>query len=181
MTGTRPVPRRAQDVARRVHGTPQEIATGPQYVGLVTRAIAFAMDAAVLNTVSAVVAAAAALVISVFPVSHQVHTVLVAIGGAVYVAWLIGYFTTFWSTTGQTPGNRAMQIRVSRPGGEPLSPGRALLRAGALVLAALPLFAGFLPILFNGRRRGLADWMADTVVVRAAPPVVAASGNGRPR
>jgi uncharacterized RDD family membrane protein YckC len=41
------------------------------------------------------------------------------------------------------------------------------VRVAGLVLAALPLFAGFVPILFNDRRRGLADWMADTVVVTA--------------
>src|SRR5690349_18788359 len=119
-------PHRAQDVARRVHGTPPPVITGPEYVGLVTRAIAI------------VVAAAAALVISVFPVSHAVHTVLVAIGGFVFFAWMIGYFTTFWSTTGQTPGNRVMQIRVTRSDGGGLKPRRALWRVVGLLAAALP-------------------------------------------
>jgi uncharacterized RDD family membrane protein YckC len=59
-----------------------------------------------------------------------------------------------------------MQIRVERPDGHELRPGRALLRVGGVVLAALPLFAGFIPILLTDRRRGLADWIADTVVVR---------------
>jgi uncharacterized RDD family membrane protein YckC len=44
------------------------------------------------------------------------------------------------------------------------------VRVAGLVLAALPLFAGFIPILLNERRRGFADWLADTVVVRAAAP-----------
>jgi hypothetical protein len=44
-----------------------------------------------------------------------------------------------------------------------------VLRFGALVLAALPLFAGFLPILVDARRRGLQDMLAHTVVVRAPP------------
>ncbi len=61
-------------------------------------------------------------------------------------------------------------------GGGALRPARALFRLGALVLAALPLFAGFLTILVDDRRRGLQDMLAGTVVVAAAdePPGVSA-------
>jgi len=45
-----------------------------------------------------------------------------------------------------------------------------VLRLAGLVLAALPLFAGFVPILFDDRRRGVQDMLAGTVVV-FAPPV----------
>jgi len=48
-----------------------------------------------------------------------------------------------------------------------LSLRRSLLRFAALVLAALPLFAGFLPVLVEDRRRGLHDMLAGTVVVGA--------------
>ena len=46
-----------------------------------------------------------------------------------------------------------------------LTPRRALARFGALLLAALPLLAGFLPVLVDDRRRGLHDMLAGTVVV----------------
>jgi uncharacterized RDD family membrane protein YckC len=131
----------------------------------VTRGVAFVVDAAVLNAVAAVVAGAAALVVSVFPVSTGADTGIAAAGGALFFAWVVGYFTIFWATTGQTPGNRLMQIRVTRPGGASLKPRRAFVRLVGLLLAALPLFAGFIPILLTDRRRGLADWIADTVVV----------------
>src|SRR3954462_7284270 len=62
--------RRAQDVAWRVHGAPPQAVSGPRYVGLVTRAIACVIDVAIVNAVAALVAAAVALVISVFHVSH---------------------------------------------------------------------------------------------------------------
>jgi len=39
------------------------------------------------------------------------------------------------------------------------------------MLAALPLFLGFLPILLNERRRGVHDMIAGSVVVGAAAPV----------
>jgi uncharacterized RDD family membrane protein YckC len=165
-------------MARRVHGSPAPPAAGPRYVGLITRAIAFVADAALINAVAAIVGASVALVLSVFPVGHDLKTVFVAIGGVAYFAWVVGYFATFWTTTGQTPGNRLMQIRVTRPGGAPLKPRRALLRVIGLLLAAIPLFAGFVPILLTDRRRGLADWMADTVVVSTQSAPAQRNGAG---
>jgi uncharacterized RDD family membrane protein YckC len=46
-------------------------------------------------------------------------------------------------------------------------PSAALLRFAGLILAALPLFAGFLTILVDDRRRGVHDMLAGTVVVPA--------------
>jgi uncharacterized RDD family membrane protein YckC len=155
----------AQEVARRVHGAPPVEATGPQYIGLITRAIALAVDAAIVNGIAALTFAAAALILSLFPLGHTARTVLVAVGGALFFIWVVAYFATFWATTGQTPGSRVMRIRVMRPTGRRVHALRAMLRVVGVVLAALPLFAGFLPILFTDRRRGLADWLADTVVV----------------
>jgi uncharacterized RDD family membrane protein YckC len=60
-----------------------------------------------------------------------------------------------------------------------LKPRQALVRVIGLVLSILPLFAGFLPVLFNDRRRGLADWMANSVVVRAPPPAPASLNGHR--
>ena len=156
----------AQDVARRVHGTPPPAeAAGPSYIGLVTRAIAAAIDAAIVNGIAAVTAAAVVLVLSLFPIGHVARTVLVAVGGFAFFVWVAAYFVTFWATTGQTPGNRVMRIRVTRSSGARLHLWRAIVRLVGVVLATIPLFAGFLPILFTDRRRGLADWLADTVVV----------------
>ena len=58
-----------------------------------------------------------------------------------------------------------MEIKVIKADGGILTPWRALFRFGALILAALPFFLGFLPILLNERRRGLQDMLAGTVVV----------------
>ena len=75
------------------------------------------------------------------------------------------YFVLFWSSAGQTPGMRLLRLRVLGPGGDPPSVGRSLVRMVGLVLAILPLFAGFIPVLFDRRRRGLPDYLAGTVVV----------------
>ena len=140
------------------------------YEGLVTRSIAFALDAAVINLVAIAVAAVVGLAVSVLSVPDWAETALLAIGGVAYIIWSIAYFATFWSTTGQTPGDRVMQIRVCRADGSRLNVRRSVFRLGCLVLAAIPLFAGFLPILFDDRRRGLQDMLAGTVVVSSASP-----------
>jgi uncharacterized RDD family membrane protein YckC len=137
------------------------------YVGLVTRALAFAVDAAVINLVAVLTTAVVGLALSVLSLPGDVTDVLVVLGGGVYVLWSVGYFVGFWSTTGQTPGARAFRFQVRTAALGPLRPRRALLRFAALVLAALPLFAGLLPILVDGRRRGLHDMLARTVVIES--------------
>jgi uncharacterized RDD family membrane protein YckC len=146
----------------------------PVYEGLVTRAIAFAVDAAIIDLIALVVGVGVGLAVSLLTISDDLRVVLVALGGACFVVWTVGYFAVFWSTTGQTPGNRLMHLRVCKEDGAVLSPRRALLRFGALVLAALPLFAGFLPVLVDDRRRGLHDMLAGTVVV-GVPEAIASS------
>jgi uncharacterized RDD family membrane protein YckC len=138
-----------------------------RYVGLVTRAIAFALDAAIVNVVAILTAAAVSLTLSVVKVPHDVRTVVAAAGGVAYALWTVGYFVTFWATTGQTPGSRVLRIRVHAASGDRVPPRRALLRCLGIVLATVPLFAGFLPILVDDRRRGIHDMLARTVVLDA--------------
>jgi uncharacterized RDD family membrane protein YckC len=159
--------RRAVQAARPEHSTPAARAqpVEPAYQGLVTRAIAFVLDAAIINFVAMGVAIAAGLALSVLPLPNSLDPVLVSLGGLAYLLWSAGYFVVFWSSTGETPGNRLMHIRVCTADGRPPAPLRALVRLGALVLAAIPLFAGFLTILVDDRRRGLHDMIAGTVVV----------------
>ena len=136
------------------------------HIGLVTRGIAFALDAAVVNVVAIVVAAGIALVLSVVDVSGDLDPWIAGFAGAAFVGWTILYFVVFWSTTGQTPGDRLMRIRVCRAeDGNVLPAHSSLVRYAGLVLSAIPLFAGFLPILFDRRRRGVHDMLAGTVVV----------------
>jgi uncharacterized RDD family membrane protein YckC len=138
-----------------------------RYVGLITRALAFAIDAGIVNAVAIVTAAVVSLTFSVVTVPDDVQVVVAAAGGTVYLLWTVGYFVTFWATTGQTPGSRVLRIRVIPASGGRLPPRRALVRFIGLTLAVIPLFAGFLPILVDDRRRGLQDMLARTVVVDA--------------
>jgi uncharacterized RDD family membrane protein YckC len=146
---------------------PLQAASTP-YSGFVTRTIAFAIDAALIDFAGLAVGAVVALVFSILPVSQDVRTVAVAAGAVVFVLWAIVYFATFWTTTGETPGNRAMRIRVVRADGAPLRVRHAVLRLAGIVIG-LPLLVGYWPILVTDRRRGLHDAMAGTIVVDSPP------------
>jgi uncharacterized RDD family membrane protein YckC len=160
------VAERAREVAKRVHTDPAAEDQAPAYAGLVTRTIAFALDAAVINLVALGVGVAVGLALSILDLPDGVHDALVGLGGLAWFVWSTAYFVVCWATTGQTPGDRALRIRVCRADDlGPLTPGRALLRLFYLTLAALPLLAGFLPILVDNRRRGLHDMLAGSVVI----------------
>jgi uncharacterized RDD family membrane protein YckC len=136
----------------------------PAYAGLVTRALAFGIDAAIINAAALIVSAVVALTFSVIDLPDWLKAFGLAVGAVAYAAWLVGYFTVFWTTTGQTPGDRVMRICVRTRDGSRMKPRRAVLRFVSLTLAALPLFAGFLMILVDPDRRGLHDYIARTIV-----------------
>jgi uncharacterized RDD family membrane protein YckC len=163
------VPRVVRDARASAHAL-EVIDAPPQppvYVGLATRLIAFGIDAAIIDLAALSTAAITALAFSILDLPEQLKSATVAIGAVLFVLWGVGYFVFFWSTTGQTPGARVMRFRVCAASGssDPLLPRRALLRFAGLVLAALPLFAGYLVILVDNRRRGLQDYLARTVVI----------------
>lgn len=150
-------------------------------MGLVTRAVAMVIDAALITLVATIVGVGVALVLALIHPPQKLDALIAAIGGGVYILWTAGYFVTFWAGTGQTPGMRVMQIRVLTARGERVRPGRGIVRCVGLVLSALPLFAGFAPIPFDSRRRGFQDHLAHTVVVEAPQLSVAAARRAQRR
>jgi uncharacterized RDD family membrane protein YckC len=125
------------------------------------------IDAAIVTAVAFVAGAAASLALSIFGVSlDELPTAAsVAVGAGGWLALNLLYFPGSWTLTGQTTGMRLMTIRVVRSDGERLRFRKSLWRFIAMLIAALPLFAGYLLILVDDRRRGLHDRLAGTVVV----------------
>ena len=136
-----------------------------RYAGLVTRAVALLVDAVAINAIAAVAGAAINLIAQAFGHHGGLNITQAAISVALWVIWVVSYFVGFWTLTGQTPGDRVLGIRVLLTTGKTMSAMRSLLRVGATVLAALPLGAGFVPVLFDEQRRGLQDRIAGTVVI----------------
>jgi uncharacterized RDD family membrane protein YckC len=126
---------------------------------------ALLIDAAALSVTGAVL-----LLQSVFGHSGKHHALAIITGGALFFVWVACYFVTFWTTTGQTPGSRVMQIRLARADGGQVGIGRALVRLAGMVVS-LPFLWGYLPMLWTARRRTAFDLVAGTVVI-AVPPLL---------
>jgi uncharacterized RDD family membrane protein YckC len=138
-----------------------------EYIGLITRIIAFTIDLLVINVFAILTAGALSLFFSVFSIPTNAKTIIAGLGAVSYFLWVVGYFTIFWSTTGQTPGDRVLRIKVVSSIDAPIKPRRAVLRLGALVLGAIPIFAGYVIILFDDKRRAFHDHVARTTVIDA--------------
>jgi uncharacterized RDD family membrane protein YckC len=151
------------------------IAEGP-YAGIVTRAVAFVVDLLILNGLLFGGALVVGLIIEAFGTfAPHLNTGGIALAGAIWSIAFATYFTLWWSLTGQTPGMRALGIKVLPSHGDRLPPRRGLVRVLGMLVAAIPFFAGYLLILVQSRRRGLHDLIARTVVVyveaeRPRPP-----------
>ena len=154
---------RAERVVHRPPG-----AEPARFGGVVTRAIALATDAA--------------LTLVLYMSAVGIVSLVASLVGGLRPEWLVGallasgwllvvgtYFVLFWSTSGQTPGMRLLRVRVCDLAGGTPSIGRSVLRLIGLVLAIVPLFAGFIPVLFTKQRRGLQDFFGRTVVVYDDP------------
>jgi uncharacterized RDD family membrane protein YckC len=156
-------------VERRVRGLlgrPAEAAAAgarASYGGLAARGGAFAVDIGIAALIALAGAGLLALVTSLVGELRPAWL----LGLVVAFGWLVvagSYFVVFWTSVGQTPGMRGMRLRVTDARGEPPGLGRSLLRFGGLVLAIVPMFAGFLPALVDDRRRALPDYIAGTTV-----------------
>ena len=142
--------------------------TGPAvpYAGIATRALALAADVAIVQVIVFAGGAILALVASLAG-GLEMDTPARILAAVAWAGTVCTYFVFFWAGAGQTPGMRLMDLRVCTAAGELPGVGRSLLRVIGLALAIIPLFAGFLPVLVDDRRRALQDFLAGTVVLHA--------------
>ena len=135
------------------------------FAGVASRGVALVVDAFAIVAGTAVLGGAASLVAAVVG-GLRPEWLAETLLSLATVAVAIGYFVLFWAAAGQTPGMRLMHVRVlSKQSDGRLTAWRALLRTLGLALAIIPCFLGFVPALFDRRRRALPDYLAGTVVV----------------
>jgi uncharacterized RDD family membrane protein YckC len=135
-------------------------------VGLVTRAVAGAIDLALISLALSI---ASGLIASIVPAASGGSEGLSTLGLLIIgvVEFLIGgaLFVAFWSLVGQTPGMRLLSIRLDVAGSREVGLRRAVRRLVGVWLSLLPLGLGFLAILLSPERRGWHDRIAGTMVV----------------
>ena len=91
----------------------------------------------------------------------------------VCLAWLLSgsisvvYYVYFTAFGGQTPGKMALRIKVIRTDSSSLTLGRAFYRETLCkFVSGIILGIGYLMVVFDDKKQGLHDRMADTYVVR---------------
>ena len=145
------------------------------YAGLATRAVALALDVLIAQVIVFTGGAVLTLVASLVGGDLSLTTVGRILAACAWALVVANYFVLFWSTAGRTPGMRVLGLRVVGPdGGHPGLP-RSIVRLVGLLLAIIPLGAGFLPVLVDDRRRALQDLMAGTLVLYVEEPRRAAT------
>ncbi len=88
-----------------------------------------------------------------------------AIGSTLMGLIVIIYFVFFWTLIGYTPGKALLGLKVVKKDGKKLSFFRSLLRFFAYWVSAIPIFLGFLWILWDSKRQGWHDKIAGTQVI----------------
>ena len=80
------------------------------------------------------------------------------------------YFIVFWIWRGQTLGMMALNIKIIRRNGTNIYWWQALLRYMGFIVSIAIAGLGFLLIVFDRRKQGLHDKIADTYVVIVPKP-----------
>ncbi len=148
--------------------------TGAGYAGVVSRTVAFGVDAVVITAVTIGVVAGIQLIVSVVSIDlHGLVEVTSPLLVAVLPALLAFYDFVFWGLAGRTPGMALLGVRVTTTTGRPVPWRSALIRA--VVLGYFPI--GSLWCLVDRRHQAVHDKLARTVVVRAVPQAVVATSS----
>lgn len=147
--------------------------------GFASRMIAFILDLVIICMILLLAGIFVQLIGLYFPLNRLLAQIVgIGTGDALRapvalvftIAVFSGYPVFFWTMMGQTPGKWALGLRVVRTDGRPLTIWRSILRYLAYWLSALPLFLGFVWIIFDAKRQGWHDKIADTCVIYVTSP-----------
>jgi uncharacterized RDD family membrane protein YckC len=137
------------------------------YAGLISRSMAYVLDALIVAVFTGVTATALGLVASVVGnVAHELSETVLS-SYLKFLPFIFAFYCTlFWALAGRTPGMTVLGLRVVRFDGGPVGWTAALIRA--VLLAFFPI--GALWLLVDRRRQGLQDKVARTTVLRLSSP-----------
>lgn len=84
---------------------------------------------------------------------------------ATSLAWAL-YSIFMWGIWGASLGKMAMRIKIVGTNGSNISYGTAFLRCIGTIISSIPLYLGYLWMLWDGRKQTWHDKIASTCVIR---------------
>jgi uncharacterized RDD family membrane protein YckC len=150
------------------------------YAGFFSRTIAMLIDIAIINATVVIggwIITITVNILDIGPVLNFMKNIYPNLESNIsylfnptYVAififvLVILYFLFFLSFSGHTPGKALMGLRVVPMHGGKMSFIRSSLRFVAYAVSIIPLFLGFFWIIFDDRRQGWHDKIANTCVI----------------
>lgn len=151
--------------------TPERVDLAVDLAGIGSRSLAVVLDLLLATAAALVLVFAGALA---FPVAGAWAFAAILIGFFLIQWFYFALFEGFWQ--GQTPGKRALGLRVRKVGGYPAGWSEALIRNFLRVVVDLALFMpiGLIVMLVTRRAQRVGDLAAGTVVVRERSKGIAA-------
>ncbi|MDP6518775.1 MAG: RDD family protein, partial [Planctomycetota bacterium] len=151
--------------------TPEGLTLRQEIAGGGSRFVAALLDGLLLGTLWLLVLLGALGLAELDPTGLGRFAAGLATGGVILIA--VGYqfvFQQLWN--GQTPGKRALGLRVKDQYGHPASKFQLLMRSLLWVVdvvAMVPISVGLYLIILTPRHQRLGDLAAGTVVLREPP------------
>jgi uncharacterized RDD family membrane protein YckC/ribosomal protein L40E len=162
---------------------PDQVGSGYEYIGRFAgfwiRLLAYFIDGIILNIVTSVIMMITFLSIygsisdfSWFSMIESSGTLDSSFWPFYWLTVLTGlivetvYYTVATGKWGRTIGKAALRLKVLKPDGSRVSYWRAFGRSWAYILNGFTLGIGFLVIAFTQKKRGLHDYICDTVVIK---------------
>jgi uncharacterized RDD family membrane protein YckC len=136
------------------------------YAGFWIRVVAWVIDFFILLVAGVVAQLPFARLLQ----SRRIEDTLMAMGAVYLIDMAIGatYEGVFVSRFGATPGKMALELKVVRPDGGPVSLGRAVGRYFAKMVSAIVLMIGYIMVGFDSEKRALHDMLCDTRVIKVS-------------
>jgi uncharacterized RDD family membrane protein YckC len=152
--------------------TPPLASQQQSYGGFLIRLTARIIDGFVVGIPIGIIFGVVFFVLSATASTSQAGQVSPAMAAALTICYLvalvaaIAYYIVLW-TTGATVGMRLLHLRVvDAHNGQTIGYGRAILRFIGLIISSLPCYLGLLWVIWDSRKQGWHDKIAQTVVLR---------------
>ncbi len=132
-----------------------------RYAGFWTRLLAMLLD-----TVIIMILLVLAVVSMVFTGVLTLGLVVPTVPGVIMEISLLILVIVLWTQYGATPGKMVFNVViVDRETGNLPGVGQSVLRYIGYIVSTVPLFLGFFWIIWDDKKQGFNDKIADTVVV----------------